>query len=193
MHSPKQYEITLPKRWFVALAAGAMVALLLLSCGEEKDHSDNPSRQTPPAQSTAPRAIEFNATDLDGNLRSSTEWVGKQPVALNIWGTWCPPCRKEIPDLVRLYEEYQPLGIEIIGLAVRDTPQRVKQFAEQNGMEWVLLMGNQTSLIPLGKITGVPTTIFLDKDGREIGRFTGFQSYENFKRAFDMLVESSRS
>ncbi len=141
----------------------AIAAFFIISCGgdnQAEQIAENPSAETAAIESD----FLFTAYDTDGTLRNSTEWVGKKPIVLNFWGTWCPPCRKEIPDLVKIYNELHPQGIEIIGLAVRDQSDNVIQFAKENGMNWVMLMADN-SLAMRYKITGVPTTIFVSRDG----------------------------
>ena len=132
----------------------------------------------------------FEIFDITGKLHRSDEWIGKQPVVLNFWGTWCGPCRKEIPDLVRLYNEYAPKGIEILSLAVRDRPDRVDGFSKQYGMRWVMLMASRDIIIRYGVATGIPQTIFLDKNGREVMRFIGARPYENLKMGFEALLKN---
>lgn len=138
-----------------------------------------------------PSAVRFAAHDVDGNLRESSEWLGKQPLVINFWGTWCPPCRKEIPELVRLYDEYNKKGVEMVSFALMDTPAKVKSYATRNNMKWVMLLGDQKIAIDYGGITGVPTTIFLDRNGRELKRFVGPRSYEVFKKEFDRILEAT--
>ena len=130
----------------------------------------------------------FNAKDIDGNWHTSTEWVGKKPVVINFWGTWCPPCRREIPDLVKLNKEYSAKGVELISLAVKDSPDKVKDYANENGMDWVMLMAVDQILIDYKAIQGVPTTIFIDKDGVEVGRFVGMRDYQTLKSGFDSII-----
>ncbi|UCD65140.1 MAG: TlpA family protein disulfide reductase [Candidatus Zixiibacteriota bacterium] len=164
--------------------------MLLASCGgENKAEQSDPASDANLHQSDSVSSeFIFSAYDIDGSLRSSGEWVGKQPVVINFWGTWCPPCRKEIPDLVRIYNEYQSRGIEILGVAVRDQAGSVAKFSYENGMNWVMLMGDNSLAMRYG-ITGVPTTIFVDGGGNEKGRFVGPRDYETFKQAFEMLLQ----
>jgi len=136
-----------------------------------------------------PNAVSFTLYDIDGNLRESSEWVGKKPLVINFWGTWCPPCRKEIPELVRLYDEYKDQGIEMVGLAMNDKAEKVRNFADSHDMNWVMLLGDRKVAGDFGGITGVPTTIFIDKNGKELGRFVGPRSYEVFKQAFEALLQ----
>jgi thiol-disulfide isomerase/thioredoxin len=141
-----------------------------------------------PTETPAVTFATWSATDVDGNLRQATEWVGKRPTIINFWGTWCPPCRKEIPDLVKLYTEYNPKGVEILGFAVRDNASNVQIFADEARMNWVMMMGNEEVLDKYGPITGVPTTIFLDINGKEVKRFIGPPTFEEFKAAADMIL-----
>ncbi|MCM2273038.1 MAG: TlpA family protein disulfide reductase [candidate division Zixibacteria bacterium] len=166
---------------------------LIFGCSAEKqdaaqtNNADQETAQSEPG--TNATAAVWTAADTRGVTRQGNDWVGKQPTVINFWGTWCPPCRKEIPDLVKLYAEYNPKGVEIVGFAVRDQAPSVQVFANEAGMNWVMLMGNDEVIEKYGPITGVPTTIFLDKDGREVSRFIGAQPYETFKPAFDSMLQ----
>ncbi|MCK4573212.1 MAG: TlpA family protein disulfide reductase [candidate division Zixibacteria bacterium] len=177
-------------RKILILIAALVTVSLFVSCGSDSQskETDTPSKQPATEQATGTGGeFDFAAYDLDGTLRQSTEWVGNKPVVLNFWGTWCPPCRKEIPDLIKVYEEYQPKGVEIIGLAVRDNAGKVAQFTRQQGMNWVMLMA-EVDLVARYRVSGVPTTIFLDRQGNEIGRFIGPRDYETFRKAFDAIM-----
>jgi thiol-disulfide isomerase/thioredoxin len=143
-----------------------------------------------PTETQNPDLVQFTAVDLSGKQRKSSEWMGKQPVVINFWGTWCPPCRKEIPDLVKVYSEFKGKGVEIVSLAVNDTPEKVKDYATQAQMDWVMLMGDQDVAQVFGGIRGVPTTIFYDRTGKEVGRFVGGRDYDTFHKAFEMIAGS---
>ena len=130
--------------------------------------------------------------DLAGNKHDLTEWVGREPVVVNIWGTWCPPCRREIPGLVKLYGEYKKRGVEIVSLAMERSagPEQVKMFTEQAGMQWVQLIANQDIAVALGFSGSVPTTIFFDASGREVARHVGARDYDTFKTDFEKIAGS---
>ncbi len=184
-------------RKFITLTIlASALAFLIISCGGENQAEQTAENRAEPApennpgptaEATQTPTVEseflFTTYDVDGNLRNSAEWVGQQPVVLNFWGTWCPPCRKEIPDLVKLYDELHPQGIEILGLAVRDNPDNVIRYSQEQGMNWVMLMADN-SLAMRYRLTGVPTTIFIDRNGKEVGRFVGPRDYETFREAF---------
>jgi thiol-disulfide isomerase/thioredoxin len=167
------------------------LAVFVISCGSENQakQANDDTDQASTAASDNQSEFIFTAYDVDGVPRTSADWVGKQPVVLNFWGTWCPPCRKEVPDLVKVYDEYRGRGIEMLGLAVRDNPDNVVKFTRENKMNWIMLMADN-SLAVKYRITGVPTTIFIDRNGNELGRFVGPQSYETFKQAFELALKS---
>lgn len=194
-----------------------LVAALALACGssESKQSVREPSNpaeklsvsatrtdkpaagttptQKPAADTAAPKTvapvptIQFSAYDIDGKLHQADEWIGKQPVILNFWGTWCGPCRREIPELIRLYAEYKNKGVEIISIAIRDTPTKVRIFTQQQGMNWIMLMDNRKISYDF-RITGVPTSIFINSKGEVIHKFVGPRSYDVFKKAFEAIL-----
>ncbi len=170
-----------------------LTASLLISCNGKKEvasiKNTSPGRAAS-SQATSDNSVQakFAAYDTTGKLRNSSEWLGKQPVVVNFWGTWCPPCRREIPDLVRLYEEYRGKGVEIIGLAVKDDPSSVASYAGKAGMNWTMLMGNLDILTDFNATQGVPTTIFYDRSGHEVDRVVGAQSYDQFKPRFEKIL-----
>ena len=82
---------------------------------------------------------EFTLPDLDGQLRSISEWDGKV-IALNFWATWCPPCLKEVPEFVLLQAKYQAQGLQFIGIALQ-RPEEVRDFVAENGMNYPVLAG----------------------------------------------------
>lgn len=181
-------------RSFVHPVLFLIVTLMIISCGGDSEKVQVPQNTQPSAnaasQKQAPAgAFAFEAYDTDGVLQKSTQWVGQQPTVLNFWGTWCPPCRMEIPDLKKVYDEFQPLGVEMLGLAVKDNPETVDGFVRKNKMNWVMLMATQDLAVRY-RISGVPTTIFLDRSGKELRRFVGPQSYETFKKAFELILQS---
>jgi thiol-disulfide isomerase/thioredoxin len=115
--------------------------------------------------------------DLAGRPRRLREWSGKV-AACNFWGTWCPPCREEIPLLIALYEKYRHQGVDIVGIGVDKLPNIV-EFAAKLNITYPLLVGDARALDlmrSLGNDAGaLPYTVVLDRQGtvayRKLGAF----------------------
>jgi thiol-disulfide isomerase/thioredoxin len=165
-----------------------LVTLVQLNNCSVGDKNSETQANTGQRVDSKPTVPAFVARDLEGNWHNSSEWIGQKPVVINFWGTWCPPCRREIPDFVKLYDEYYMKGVEIISLAVNDTPDRVKDYAYENNMDWVLLLAQDQILIDFKITNGVPMTVFIDKDGVEVGRYIGMKDYNSLKRGFDAIT-----
>lgn len=154
--------------------------------------TEKQSTEEPTSFDLDPSAVSFVAADTKGTLRKSSEWIGhKRGVVINFWGTWCGPCRREVPALVQLYEEYKSKGVEIVSIALNDTPDKVTNYAASNNMSWVMLMGDEAAVQKFGDIRAVPTTIFLDASGKEVQRLIGAQDHATFKQAFEKMIGPS--
>lgn len=171
-----------------------LLAFIIIGCSSNNETDNTTTDQAQEQVATevsssqlASDIFVFEAYDTEGTLHQSTEYIGRQPVVINFWGTWCPPCRQEIPELVKLYDEYSPRGIEMISLAVRNEPEDVISFANEHSMNWIMWMGSN-DLAYKYDIKGVPTTIFLDGNGNELFRFIGAQNYNTFKEAFEAVL-----
>ncbi len=177
----------------LAILSASLIVISIISCssGETEAVADaNTDNNITLATAEAGNSslAQWTAKDADGVMRSSDEWLGKQPVVFNFWGTWCPPCRREIPDMVRIYDEYKPKGVEIVSIAIRDNAKQVLMFAGKANMKWELLMTNEEVQKKLGLSGAVPTTIFFDKDGNEKARFVGMRNYAAFKEAIESII-----
>ena len=132
------------------------------------------------------RAPDFSLADLEGNTITLDQMRGKV-VLLNFWGTWCGPCRKEIPDFINLMKKHNKDGLEIVGVTLTSgPPENIKAFADKWGINYKLLTdikGNETQTVTAlygqatGKrITGIPTTFIIDRQGVIQKRYVGPRS-----------------
>jgi peroxiredoxin len=102
-----------------------------------------------------------------GTLRLSD--LQGQPVLVNFWATWCPPCRREIPDLVRAAETYAAQGLVIVGIDLQEPDDIVLDFAEEFGITYPLVIDRDGELSDVwrlgGPVQGIPTSYFIDETG----------------------------
>jgi cytochrome c biogenesis protein CcmG/thiol:disulfide interchange protein DsbE len=143
----------------------------------------NPS--LPPSE-LAGAAPGFSLTDIKGRKVSLADFKGKV-VILDFWATWCPPCKREIPDFISLQTDYASQGLQVVGIAL-DEPDKVVQFAHDQGMNYPVLLGTDEIAARYGGISGIPTTFILDKSGKIVERYEGFRPRGVFEDAIKKLL-----
>jgi thiol-disulfide isomerase/thioredoxin len=123
----------------------------------------------------APEEIpELPFQDKDGKPRTLAEWKGKV-VLLNLWATWCAPCRKEMPGLDRLQGELGSGDFQVVAVSADKTGiEGAKRFLDQIKVQKLEVYADPTVRIHSGlKAIGMPATLLIGRDGREIGRLVG--------------------
>ena len=137
-------------------------------------------------------APDFLLSDLEGNIFDLSAFSG-QVIMLTFWGTWCGPCRREIPDFIKLYDEYNDEGLEIIGVAVQSgTSENIKRFSDYYKINYTILTDidryeSYRTFHDYGIVTGVgtravPTTFLIDRDGYIVKTYRGARPGSVFYR-----------
>ena len=156
------------------------------STAQQKNKASIKNEKNKQAGSSQLLAPDFSLADLEGNTVTLNQMKGKV-VLLNFWGTWCGPCRKEMPDFINLMKKYNKDGLEIVGVTLTSgPPENIRAFADKWGINYKLLTdikGNETQTITAlygqatGKrITGIPTTFIIDREGVIQKRYVGPRS-----------------
>jgi thiol-disulfide isomerase/thioredoxin len=119
--------------------------------------------------------VAFSMADMDGTVRSSTEWDGKARL-INFWATWCAPCRREIPLLKKIQEEHGANNLQVIGIAV-DFPDEVNTYAEEAQFNYPILVGQEEAVAIAEKsgieFIGLPFTMIVAPSGELIKAHVG--------------------
>ena len=121
----------------------------------------------------------IDVVDRAGVRTSLAKWSGRM-VLLNVWASWCAPCREEMPALARLHDRLAPSGIDIVTLSIDKTPADALVFLRELGLDDlpVLLDADMAAAKALGA-QGAPTSILIDEAGRELGRIEGAADWES--------------
>lgn len=126
------------------------------------------------------RSSPISFTDSTGQSLSLEAFDGKV-VLLNLWATWCPPCREEMPTLDALQAELGGPGFEVVALSIdQDGPNVVQSFYDEIGLEHLRLYNDESGKagIALGAL-GVPVTLLLDRNGYELARLNGAKDWHS--------------
>ena len=123
----------------------------------------------------------FELPDLADKVVKLADFEGKVLI-VDFWGTWCPPCRAEIPHFIKLKKTYNKKGLEIIGINFERVPKDqwktvIQQFSKQFNMNYPSLIGDDATRRDI-KLRAVPTTLFIDRTGKVRMKFEGARSYE---------------
>jgi thiol-disulfide isomerase/thioredoxin len=125
-------------------------------------------------------APDFELPSLDGKNLKLSDLRGKA-VLLNFWATYCGPCKIEMPWFVELQKEYGPQGFQIVGVAMDDASnEEIAKFAKEMGVNYPILLGKDSVADSYGGVNVLPTTFFLDRDGKLIAREFGLRSRSDF-------------
>ena len=151
-------------RLFFLLIAGLIVVVLssALSCSE----SEQPASGRIISDSAAP---DFILKDLAGADFKLSAAKGK-PVLLIFLTTWCPTCRSEIPHYKEIYETYGRRGLEVVGIDIEESKNRVSQFAAKNQIPYRTLLDEKGRVAGAYDITGIPAMVLINRDGKVLTR-----------------------
>ncbi len=121
------------------------------------------------------QAPNFSLQQMDGKQVKLSDLRGKG-VVLNFWGSWCVPCKTEMPELEKQYQQNKDKGVVFVGVNIGESPITVKQFVDQVGVTFPIWLDQQREITRLYNIGPIPTTFFIDKDGVVKDEFIGQMS-----------------
>ncbi len=151
-----------PRRilYLILLAAG--FAWMLFSA----DRSGASTAGKIPAPQTGFLAPDFELQTTDGKTIKLSDLRG-QPVLVNLWATWCPPCRAEMKTLETVYNDYKDQGLIVlaVNMTSQDDPQAIIPFARERGITYPILLDNKGEAAKAYQMKSLPSSFFINRDG----------------------------
>jgi thiol-disulfide isomerase/thioredoxin len=148
-----------------------------------------------PAQSLScpadakPANLNFTMKDADDHDVALSQYAGKV-VVLDFWATWCGPCKVEIPHFVEFQEKYGRAGLQVIGISVDDTPDKLAPYVRDMKMNYPVLQGLNHDDVQdaYGPIVGIPVSVLISRDGKICATHTGLTGKDVFEREIKALL-----
>jgi thiol-disulfide isomerase/thioredoxin len=193
----------------IALSFIAVSTVLLCSCSSENSEQKlNTANVAEIQKSTAKVYPLYSAEKPIGKKAGDFVWEenGKQIrfseftkdkyVLLNFWGTWCPPCRRELPDLVSIAKEMESKGLIVMGAALERTQSTseaidiVSKFWDSQKLYYPVVIANGELANAYGGINAVPTTFLINKKGEIVKSIEGGRSKEDFMNEINIMMKN---
>ena len=177
------------KKWIlaaaVALAAGVTTLPLFLTGRTSADDGTQASGQSCKAE--GPANLSFTLKDMHNTDFKMSELKGKV-VLVNFWASWCGPCLAEIPEFIKVREQYHDKGFEILGISTDDSPEQLRDFAAKYKTNYPLVQVTQEVEDAYGPVFGLPTSILVARDGSVCKRHFGPLSKEQLEKELKSLL-----
>ena len=171
------------KRTWILIALFIFVAILFLVI-----RSINIAKLKEATKPVFVQAPDFMLLDINGGEKKLSDFKGKV-VILDFWTTWCPPCKAEIPHFIELYNSYKDKGLEIIVVSLDWNAERIiGPFADENNINYILLVGNDRVTDSYGGIMSIPTTFVIDRNCNIRKRYIGYRDKEVFEKDVKELL-----
>jgi len=149
--------------------ASGLAALLLAGCyGGDTRAGGNGG----PAMLAGAPAVSYDVKRTDGRPDALANYRGSI-VVMNLWATWCPPCREEIPDLVRFAQRYRSRGVVVLGVDEGESSRVAAAFARERGVRYPILLDEKQQYGGSYAAIGLPTTVVIDRSGKIVHGYDG--------------------
>lgn len=171
-----------------------LIILIALSintfCIDKNDSKDKSSTsENTVIKVDGDNAPDFTLKSLDGKTIKLSDYKGKV-VIIDFWATWCPPCRKGIPDLISIQDEYKK-DVVIIGISLdgEKTLKDVPGFVKSYEINYPIVFGNEKVVNDYGGIEGIPTAFVVDKKGNIVDKHVGLVPKDTYVNKIKELLK----
>jgi len=137
-------------------------------------------------ESTSGAAPDFTLNDSSGKPVNLSSFRGNV-IIIDFFASWCPPCRKEIPDFVALADQYGKNGFTMIGVSL-EAPGPTQRFIQEVGISYPVLIDDGTVSNAYGPIQAIPTTVVIDRGGTIVRRYVGYRPKQVFEADIQSLL-----
>jgi len=167
--------------------AASLLGGLVLVCGIASMPFPSDAADVCPANAKNAN-LNLGLKDINGKPATLSDYKGKV-VLLDFWATWCPPCKKEIPGFIELYNSYKSRGLVVVGVSMDEEISDVKKFAKQIGMNYPILIGygRDDELEKAFGTLPLPTAFVISRDGKICAKHDGLTPKEQFEREISSL------
>lgn len=148
------------------------------SLGPRKDNTIEVGKKLP----------DFTLENMDGQVKSLRDYEGVITI-LNFWESWCPPCKKEMPDFERIAEKYDDVLILTVNMEKEKDRRLVEDFLEEGGYTFEVLLDQKQEVGRTYAISSIPSNFFIDKNGIYRGHWPGMLTYDQMEEAIESLRE----
>ena len=179
-------------RWVIAAAAIAALVYTLvpgLPAPGELVSTTSAAAAEACGANAKPANLDFTVKDMNGQSVALSSFRGKV-IVLDFWATWCPPCKAEIPGFVELQKQYGEKGLQIVGVSVDDTVDKLSPFAVEFKMNYPVLVGLDRDDLQdaYGPMWGIPTTFLISRDGKICRKHSGIVGKDRYEQDIKALL-----
>ncbi|MCM3114676.1 thiol-disulfide oxidoreductase ResA [Neobacillus sp. MER 74] len=162
------------------------IILLLLGAAVVYTLYQNFTNDTKQKVAVGAQAPDFALVDMQGKKHQLSDYRG-QGVFLNFWGTWCPPCKKEMPYINNQYHQYKDKGVQVLTVDIQESELAVNQFAERLKLDFPIMIDTDKEVMNTYGIDPLPATFLIDKNGKVVNYYTGELTEEKVREFMEKI------
>ncbi|MBP3454257.1 MAG: TlpA family protein disulfide reductase [Clostridia bacterium] len=156
-----------------------------------EDPTADPAAPAAPTATPRPAAPDFTVYDVEGNAVSLSSMQGK-PVVVNFWASWCGPCKSEMPDFQKAYEQHgEAVHFMIVNMTdgMQETKEKAKAYVDKQGFTFPVYYDTDMDAAMTYGVSSIPATYFVAADGSLIARANGAISLATLEKGLSMIME----
>ena len=156
----------------IILAMVIISMIFILGCTAENNGKKTTREPIKSASSGEKEAPDFTITTIDGEKITLSDYKGEKAVLIDIWGTWCAPCRIEMPELQKFYEKHSD-DVEIIAAAQNSPLKDIQAFVQENKISFKIVLDSSGTVSKKYRSQYIPFLTVISKEGKILTTFTG--------------------